>query len=78
MATRIYLVEFNKKTRMIDATSHWQAIKHCVSPNVNSRVATAKDVAVFVGDGGKIEDSVVQVAPTETATEATTETQAPA
>lgn len=59
MASRIYLVEFYEgEDQMVDASSQWQAIKHCVKRTVKARAATAQDVATFVTNGGKIEQSI--------------------
>lgn len=58
MASRIYIVsdENTGKKRMVDASSQWQAIKFCTKPHMKAKAATAKDVAVFITNGGKIEN----------------------
>ncbi len=59
-SSRIYLVHFNdgSKNRLVDASSQWQAMKHCMKGMLSAKAATAKDVAAHVITGGTIEDSL--------------------
>jgi len=60
MSTRIYLVkiESTKETKLIDAVSHWQAVKHAVGGMVKTKIANAKEVAELVGRGVKVESTI--------------------
>lgn len=67
MTTRIYVImQKDKPNRLVDASSAAQAIRHCVSTEYSSRVATAKDVADMLAHG-----VVVEQAKTETESKGT-------
>lgn len=57
MQTRIYKVSGgpNEITRLVEATSQAQAIRHVVSDLYRAEVATTKDVAQAMGSGLQVE-----------------------
>lgn len=75
MAGRIYVVESEETVSLVRAVSAAKALNHVVKNGYKVRVASAEDVAEYMGMGATVEDSTkedeVVEAPEDVAPEAT-------
>lgn len=63
--SRIYVVmQKDKPHRLVEAATAAQAIRHCVRPEFQARVATPKDVAALLAPGTGIERAETEQTPT--------------
>lgn len=61
MQTRIYVVmQKDKPNRLVEASSAAQAIRHCVSTEFSTKVATPKEVGEMVTAGVTIEKAKLE------------------
>lgn len=57
MAGRIYVVESEDTVSLVRAISAAKALQHVVKNGYNTRVASAEDVAKYMGMGATVENS---------------------
>lgn len=59
MAGRLYVVEDGETMSVVRAVSPGRALNHVVKAQYNVRVATPDDIALYMGEGGQIEDATL-------------------
>ena len=65
--TRIYQVrKADGVTRLIEATSASQAVRHCAAAEYTAKVANSTDVASAMGAGAKVEKATAEQVEAQT------------